>query len=172
MGKMRIVELFSMPQHCVYAFVCHESKRFMVGYTKHLLTAISRISHDLETPKYKQFKMDINSMELEILEKDIKHLLEGKVKVSWHTNQYKDKGYKQYYPIHLVKYKVGTGVHVLGNDVYHTVYLKDGSKNRNIVGLFKSEKEMQEFIDTSYPDTNNIYNIVFANNSYTTKYLK
>jgi hypothetical protein len=161
MNEIKWMELFDVPEHCVYAFVCDESKRFMVGHTKHLFTAIGRIKQYLETPKYAVFKSDIKSMRIQILETNILDHLDKKIKVAWYTEQYKAKGYVQYFPSNLVKYTVNKYIYITqsGNMLY-CAYLQDGNKKKYTLGLFKTEEECDEFINKHYPNTSCIYAIV------------
>jgi hypothetical protein len=171
LGMMKVSELLCMPEECVYALVCHENKRFMVGYTTHLLSALSRMRHDLETPKYRVLKSDIENVVLEILETGIQNLHDKKVKTSYYVQKYIEEGYQQYIPSNSVKYEVHTDIFGIGGFTYFVVYLKDRRKNKVIVGLFRNADERDKFLTECYPG-GKVSGIHYANNSYTINYMK
>lgn len=172
MKVFKVMELFCMPEECVYALVHHENKRFMVGYSKHLLTALSRIRHDLETPKYEIVKNDIEGIEVEILETDLVDDVSKKIKVQHHVQKYLDKGYQQYIPSNVIKYEVCTDILTDRYRSYFCIYLQDRKKNKVLVGVFRSMVEMKSFSDKYYPNNTVEYGIHYATNDTTKNYFK
>lgn len=169
MEAIKYADLLYMPRECVYAVVCNASKRFMVGYTDHLLSALYRLSKDLETPKYALLKKDINEVEVVVLEVGVQSSRDKKIRVDKYVSDYLSKGYTQYSPSNLVKYKVYTDTIVHRNTTFLVVYLKDRRCNKVVVGLFKSKKVMDEFVNTYYPDMK-CSGIYYADNKYTNRY--
>lgn len=169
MNGIKLVELMEMPRECVYAMVCHTSKRFMVGYTDHLFAALYRLSLHLETPKYALLKKDIKEVEVVVLDVGVQNKRDRKIKVNEYVSDYLSKGYSQYFPSNMVKYTVHTDVIVHRFTTFLVVYLKDKRCNKVVVGLFKSKKVMDEWVNTYYPNMK-CSGIYYADNKYTNKY--
>lgn len=169
MDAMKFVDLLHLPRECVYALVCNASKRFLVGYTDNLLSALYRLSKDLETPKYALLKKDINEVEVVVLEVGVQSKRDKKIRVDKYVSDYLSKGYTQYSPSNLVKYTVHTDVIVHRNTTFLIVYLKDKRCNKVVVGLFKSKNVMDDFVNTYYPNMK-CSGIYYADNKYTLRY--
>jgi len=162
----------SLPRECIYALVCHETKRYLVGYTEHLMGALYRISKDLETPKYVHLKNDIDKVEIVVLEVGVQNNNKNKkTQIRLYTDNYLSQGYTQYSPSNLVRYSVHTDTIAFKMHTYLVVYLKDRRCNKVIVGLFKKKSEMDKFINDYYPEMkcNGVY---YSDNDYTNRYLK
>jgi hypothetical protein len=168
---MKLLDYIGLSKHCVYALVSEKNKKFAVGYAKHLFNALFVIYRDLETPKFKQLKNDIDDIDIVVLEENIEKDNNKKILCSKYVDMYKAKGYKQYYPSHFVRYTVHTELMEYKNRMFLTVYLKDKRCNKIIVGLFTKKKEMQAFLDLYYPN-NTFNNIHYSINLDTSKYLK
>ena len=169
MYKVKWSSLMSMPKECVYSLVCHASKRVLVGYTEDLIGALYRIYKDLETPKYSLLKIDIDDVEIEVLEVGIQSKTDKKIRTDYWVSDYLSKGYTLYSPSNLVKYKVYTDVIVHRATTLLVVYLKDKRCNKVVVGLFRSKKLMDEFVDKYYPNMK-CSGIYYADNRYTKAY--
>jgi len=168
---MRLSEYIGLSKHCVYALVCEATKRFAVGYAEDLLNALYVINRDLETPKYKDLKNDINEIEIVVLEQGIQNNINKKIACGKYVDMYKERGYTQYYPSNFVRYTVHTEICSQVNFLYFCVYLKDKRCNKTVVGLFRKEEAMIEFLNEYYPN-NTFNNIHYADNVYTKNYLK
>ena len=155
-----------LPRECVYALVCDETKRFVVGYTEHLMGAIYRVSTHLETPKYMHMRCDIEKIKVVILEVGIQNKINKKILVSYYFDKYKALGYSEYYPSNLVRYSVHTEIITRYGVASFLVYLKDKRGNRVPVGIFRKKTEMVKFIDTYYPNYQ-CKGIYYADNSFT-----
>jgi len=161
----------SLPRECIYALVCHESKRFLVGHTDHLMGALYRISKDLETPKYMQLKNDIEKIEIVVHKVGVQNNKDKKNLCRIYTDGYLTLGYSQYSPSNLVRYSVHTDTIAYKMHTYLVVYLRDRRCNKVIVGLFRKKSEMDKFINDYYPDMS-CKGIYYADNMYTSSYLK
>jgi len=169
MKPVKLMEWLNLPRECVYSLVCHASKRFIVGYTDHLFSVLYRLSKDLETPKYALLKNDINDVEVEVLEVGVQSKRDKKIRVAKYVSDYLSKGYTQYSPSNMVKYTVHTDTIAHRNTTFLVVYLKDRRCNKVVVGLFRSKKVMDEFVNTYYPDMK-CSGIYYADNKYTLRY--
>ena len=166
MYNVKWTSLMDMPKQCVYSLVCHTSKRVLVGYTDDLMAALYRINKDLETPKYSLLRQDINNVNIEVLEVGIQSKIDRKIRTNYWVSDYLSKGYTLYSPSNLVKYKVYTDVIVHRATTFLVVYLKDKRCNQVVVGLFKSKRLMDEFVNKYYPDMK-CSGIYYADNKYT-----
>jgi hypothetical protein len=156
----------SLSRNCIYVFVHHGSKRFMIGHTNNLLNALARIGNDLETPKYLPLKNDMEEVDIQILEENIDDVHTRKILVSKHRMNYIGKGYKEYFPSNFVKYTLHTEIVEINNKALFMAYLRDTRKNKVLVGLFDNKDEMSIFLDTYYKD-NMVRGIYYANNEDT-----
>jgi hypothetical protein len=168
---MRLKDYIGLSKHCVYALVCEETKSFAVGYAEDLLNALYVVNRDLETPKYAKLRNDIDKVEIVVLEHDIQNNINKKIACGKYVDDYKERGYIQYYPSNFVHYTVHTDVITYKNLTFLVVYLKDRRSNKKIVGLFKNKDSMDQFMQEYYPN-NKFKNIYYADNQYTKRYLK
>lgn len=164
-------DYLSVPKGCVYALVCHESKRFVVAYTDHLMGVLYRVSKDLETPKYTGIKNDIEKIRIVVLEVGVQNNKDKKIHIASYVDKYIALGYTQYFPSNLVRYSVHTDITTRGPSDYFVVYLKDKRSNKITVGLFKKKSEMDKFINEYYPGML-CTGIYYANNIHTEIYLR
>lgn len=171
MYRIKWTDLMVMPKECVYALICEASKRVLVGYTSDLLLALQRINSDLETPKYMLLRNDINDVEIVVLEVGIQNNINKKIRVDHYVSDYLSKGYSLYTPSNLVKYTVYTDTIVHRATTFLVVYLKDRRCNKMVVGLFRSKKVMDEFVNKYYPGLK-CSGIYYADNKYTNEYRK
>lgn len=150
---LMLKDVLNVPKLCIYALICDDSKRVMVKYTKCLLTAMDRLTKDLETPKYMLLKNDVEKVRIEILEQGIPYSFNTKAKVTGYVQSYIDKGYTEYYPSNPVSYTAYKDVFVFNKYAYYGVYIKRNKQSpRIIVGLFRDKKERDEFYTTYYKD--------------------
>ena len=167
---MPLQHYISLPKFCIYALICDETKRVLVGYSKNLLTSISRLNQDLETPKYMQLKNDIDKVYIKVLEVGVQDK-DRKIKVNNYVNNYLSLGYTLYCSSNLVKYTVHTEIMTISKNIFLVAFLKDKRCNKIIVGIFKTKNELNKFINTYYPN-NVCTGIYYSNNIYTNNYLK
>lgn len=168
---IRYKNLLDLSRNCIYLVVCHNAKRFMIGHTNNLLVALSRLSMDLENPKYYTLRSDIDEVDVEVLEEGVQDLHTRKIRVRMYTEKYLDMGYQQYIPSNYVRYSLHKDILEIGNHFYFCVYLKDTRKRKVLVGLFKDRKDMNKFVSEYYKD-NKVSQIYYSNNSYTRRYLE
>lgn len=168
---MKLSSYIGLSKHCVYALVCEENKRFAVGYAEDLLNALYVINRDLETPKYKLLKNDIDKVEIVVLEQDIQNNINKKILCNEYVEKYKDLGYSQYYPSSFVRYTVHSEPVVYATRSYYVAYIKDRRCNKTVVGLFLKKDALDKFIEEYYPNYT-FKNIYYADNIYTKNYLK
>lgn len=168
---IRYKNLLDLSRNCIYLVVCHNAKRFMVGHTNELLSALYRLSRDLENPKYCILKSDIDALDIEVLEEGIQDVHKRKIKVRMYTEKYLEMGYQQYIPSNYVRYSLHKDILEIDNHLYFCVYLKDTRKRKVMVGLFKDTKDMNKFVSEYYKG-NKVSDIYYSNNSYTRRYLE
>lgn len=168
---MKLSEYLVLPKSCIYALVCHSKRRFFVGYTHDLLAMIYRLNKDIETPKYKLMKFDIEDIEIETLKEGVEYDVNTKIEIGNIIETYKDKGYEQYLPSNFVHYTVHTDIIGYDNHVYWTVYLKSSRKDKVVVGLFKDKALMERFYNKYYTD-GKVTGLFYSNNIYTNNHLK
>jgi hypothetical protein len=165
-----LVEFVRLPKNCIFVLVCDENKGVLVMHTGCLMDALYRINRDLETSKYTLLRNDIDKIRIEVLEEGIEDTTLRKIKTNNYLEEYLSKGYKQYCPSNLVKYKVCLDVITHNRTSHAIVYLKDKRCNKIVVGLFKNMREAKSFVQEYYPNYE-CKGIYYATNEATTKYL-
>jgi hypothetical protein len=168
---MKLRDWLVGPKSCVYAFVCHSKKRFLVGYTHDLLAAIYRLNKDIETPKYKLLKYDIEDIEIVIHKDNVEYDVNTKIEMGNIIETYKANGYELYIPSKFVRYSVHTDIMGYDNHVYFVVYLKTTRNDKVVVGLFRNEEHMKKFYNKYYTD-GKVTGVYYSNNIYTNNHLK
>ena len=168
---MKLSSWLNVPTSCVYALVCHSKRRFLVGYTSSMLGVLYRLSKDLETPKYKLLKMDIDEVDIEVIQENIENNINTKIHIGIVYNDFIAKGYTPYIPSNFVHYTVKRDVYIVEHHAYHTVYLLSSRKEKVIVGLFRDVNSMNKFCDKYYKD-DKVTGLFYSNNIYTNNYFK
>jgi len=168
---MLLKDMYEMKKGCIFVLLCDESKRFWVGHTNNLLNAIARICNDLETHKYVLMKEDIEKIQIKVVEDDVEDEQLRRIRVALYVSHYESLGYTLYAPSNLVRYKVKTNIIRMNKYTKFIVYLTSGRRNDVVVGVFSKKREMDDFLNTYYPD-NVVKGIFYSSNDLTTNYLK
>ena len=168
---MLLKDMMEMRKGCIFVLLCDESKRFWVSHTTNLMGAINRVCSDLETPKFILMKEDIEKIQIKVLEDDVEHEHLRRIRVALYVSHFESLGYTPYAPSNLVKYKVNTDIIRNKKVSQFIVYLTSGKGKDVIVGVFKKKQDMEEFVNTYYPD-NVVRGIFYSSNGITEQYLK
>lgn len=163
-------ELINLPSMGIYGFINKKDLKIDLIYSSNLVTSLVQNVNSL-----KSSNKDVNDLEFILIEPitDIELL---KVRYNYWLDYYARMGYGFYRIYASVKLKLR--IEVL-NDVLWPgcfdprVYVKLVTRNRSerIVGVFTAMSEAEEFVAANYPDSSNIFNIVYANNNLTKEYL-
>lgn len=147
--------LFGLPENVVYGIVCEEKKRIYIGHAVCLLTVLQRIKKEIDVPKWKHLKEDLENYNVAVivLEKDIEEVIDRKAQSAFYTKIYLEKGYSIYCSTNLVKYTVHKEItSAYPHQNYMVVYLKNGQGDKLLVGVFKKSRDCTEFLTKYYPN--------------------
>ena len=153
----------------VYAFVNETDKKIYISYSTYILGAVARILRELKNGSHISNDLceDLDKLEVKVLEES--STMDLKLRATYFAKEYENNGYKLYRPVNYVQYSVKRR-YEKGNIV---VELVTNSYNRSfVVGVFGKNEDALKFINEYYPNPDNIYRIVYANNKATKDYLE
>ena len=159
LSSNQIQSLVKLPQRAVVAFVSHKHKVILVQGTSNSLEAITRfvqlIRDSQLNPKMSQIIETIEIKCLETIETSLKQQL--LLRTAYWIKYYQDNGYTCLNEHKPIKFRISTSI-----DVKYrvNVYLVSSSFKKLLVGTFSAIAHSERWIDTRYPDRDNIYNIV------------
>ncbi len=153
----------------VYGLVNEVDKRVYISHGVSLISSLSRIMSEINSPKFRQLSEDLNHVKITLYEIGTVDKKLREVKARHILDSYIERGYSEYTNTNLVQYRFLKDIIMIKTLNYIRLQLVNKNKDKILLGLFRKEIEYQRYMNSHYPD-GKINDIIMSTNSYTQKF--
>jgi hypothetical protein len=151
-GILELGKLMDLPEHCIYAFRNPKTKLIQIFGTACMLGHIMRILPEIKiSGEWKALKDDLENIELCILETNVDPI-DRRLRQAFWINKYRyELCYELYKDVAPIRFRTDIQMEYQYGKLCYFVYLMNTRKDRRLIGIFSTKKEMMVFLDTHYP---------------------